>query len=274
MESSKTQETATTVHGSLPKFCKVEREGPLTIVTVARPDRLNALHTPAHYELARVFDDFAVDPDQWVAIVTGEGRAFCVGNDLKFQADGGGLDRPDSDFGGLTGRFDCDKPIIAAVNGLALGGGCEIALSCDIVIASQDAAFAMPEPRVGMAALASGLHRLPRTIGWQQAMGMILTGRRVAADEALNMGFVNAVVPPDKLIEEARHWADMILQGSPIAVRAAKSIARKGLEITSLEKAFADQRANAMLDQMLASDDYREGPKAFAEKRKPNWKGR
>ncbi|WP_299310154.1 enoyl-CoA hydratase-related protein [uncultured Croceicoccus sp.] len=274
MTTNQTGETRQDGAAAPTQYCKVLREGPLTIVKINRPDCLNALHTDAHFELARVFDEFAADPEQWIAIITGEGRAFSAGNDLKFQAKGGGLDRPDSDFGGLTGRFDCEKPIIAAVNGLALGGGCEIALSCDIVIASDDAIFALPEPRVGMAALASGLHRLPRTIGWQQAMGMILTGRRVSAHEAREMGFVNSVVSPEELIAEARRWAEMILQGSPLAIRAAKSIARKGLEKASLEQAFLSQRDNEALDVMLGSEEYREGPKAFAEKRQPIWKGR
>lgn len=273
MQMSETPEATATFDVDALEFCRVERDGALTIVTLARPDRLNALHTPAHNELAAVFNWFAADPDQWVAIVTGEGRAFCAGNDLKYQAEGGGLDRPASGFAGLTSRFDCDKPIIAAVNGVAMGGGCEIALSCDLVIAASDALFALPEPRVGLAALASGLHRLPRTIGWQRAMGMILTARRIPADEALELGFVNAVVAGDELTREARRWADLILQASPLSIRASKSIARKGLKEPSLEDAIEYQRDNEVLDRMLASHDYREGPKAFAEKRKPDWKG-
>lgn len=256
------------------RFVRVERDGPLTIVTIDRPERLNALHTAAHDEMAAVFDDFAADPTQWVAIVTGAGRAFCAGNDLKYMADGGSLDRPPSGFGGLTSRFDLDKPVIAAVNGAAMGGGFEIALSCDIVVAADDAVFAMPEPRVGLAALASGLHRLPRTIGWQRAMGIILTGRRVGAKEACDLGFVNAVVAHDAVMTEARRWAALILECSPLAIRAAKEIARNGLQTASLDTAIADQRGGAALQAMLDSEDYREGPRAFAEKRPPEWRGR
>ncbi|HEY0106242.1 MAG TPA: enoyl-CoA hydratase-related protein, partial [Rhizomicrobium sp.] len=157
------------------EFCKVEREGRLTIVTLNRPEVMNALHAPAHAELAQVFDDFAADPDAWVAIVTGAGeRAFSAGNDLKVTAAGGGsagtvLPRHPSGFGGLASRFDLDKPLIAAVNGIAMGGGFEIALACDIILAADGAVFALPEPRVGLAALAGGLHRLPRVIGAKRA---------------------------------------------------------------------------------------------------------
>src|ERR1700681_79203 len=137
------------------KFSKVTRKGPITIVTLSRPEVYNALHTDAHFELNRVFDDFCADPEQWVAIVTGAGdKAFCAGNDLKWQAAGGKRGWDKGGFGGLTSRFDCDKPIIAAVNGVAMGGGFEIALACDLIIASENAMFALPEPRVGLAALA------------------------------------------------------------------------------------------------------------------------
>ena len=166
------------------KFSKVTRKGPITIVTLSRPEVYNALHTDAHFELNKVFDDFSADPEQWVAIVTGAGdKAFCAGNDLKWQAAGGKRGWDKGGFAGLTSRFDCDKPIIAAVNGVAMGGGFEIALACDLIIASENATFALPEPRVGLAALAGGLHRLPRQIGLKRAMGMILTARHVTARE-------------------------------------------------------------------------------------------
>ena len=174
------------------EFCRVEREGPLTVITLNRPEVMNALHPPAHFELNKVFDDFAADPAQWVAIVTGAGdRAFSAGNDLKYQASGGKMSSPPGGFAGLTSRFDLNKPLIAAVNGIAMGGGFEIALACDLIVASEAAIFALPEPRVGLAALAGGLHRLPRVIGPKRALGMILTGRRVSAREGLELGFVN-----------------------------------------------------------------------------------
>ena len=169
------------------KFSKVTRKGPITIVTLSRPEVYNALHIDAHFELNKVFDDFSADPEQWVAIVTGAGdKAFCAGNDLKWQAAGGKRGWDKGGFGGLTTRFDCDKPIIAAVNGVAMGGGFEIALACDLIIAAENATFALPEPRVGLAALAGGLQRLPRQIGLKRAMGMILTARHVSAKEGLS----------------------------------------------------------------------------------------
>lgn len=255
------------------EFVRVEHADHVTIITLDRPELLNALHTKAHNELSNVFDDFAANPKQWVAILTGAGRAFCAGNDLKYQAAGGSLERPASGFGGLTSRFDLSKPVIAAVNGMAMGGGFEIALSCDIVVAAETAVFAMPEPRVGMAALASGLHRLPRTIGWQQAMGIILTGRRVSAAEGATLGFVNAVVPQDSVLKEAHRWAALILECSPLAIRAAKEIARDGLEHASTETAISRQRDGSALSTMLNSSDYVEGPRAFAERRRPKWTG-
>ena len=164
------------------QFITVERDGPVTTFTLNRPEVMNALHSPTHFEMDEALNAFAADPEQWVAIITGAGeRAFSAGNDLKWQAGGGEMGSPPSGFAGLTSRFDLTKPLIAAVNGVAMGGGFEIALACDLIIASETPIFALPEPRVGLAALAGGLHRLPRAIGVKRAMGMILTGRRVSA---------------------------------------------------------------------------------------------
>jgi enoyl-CoA hydratase/carnithine racemase len=259
----------------MPEFCRVERDGRILTVTIDRPERMNALHPPSNFELAQVFDDFVADDELWVAIITGAGdRAFSAGNDLKFQAQegGGAITGPDSGFGGLTSRFDNYKPVIAAVNGVAMGGGFEIALACDLIIASDNAIFALPEPRVGLAALAGGMHRLPRQIGLKRAMGMLLTGRRVPAAEGLALGFVNEVVAPGELMSAARRWADQIVECAPLSVRGSKQAAMAGLGTASLEeamKAHYDQ-----LGSMLKSADFVEGPRAFAEKRKPQWQGK
>src|SRR5580700_7462214 len=204
------------------QYCVVEKDGPVTTVTLNRPEVMNALHSDAHYELDEVFNAFAADDSQWVAIVTGAGeRAFSAGNDLKHQAGGGKLGSPPSGFAGLTLRFDLDKPLIAAVNGIAMGGGFEIALACDIIVASENAVFALPEPRVGLIAGAGGVHRLPRMIPQRLALGMILTGRRVPAAEASQLGFVNEVVPQGQALAAAKRWAGLILECSPMAVRAS-----------------------------------------------------
>jgi enoyl-CoA hydratase/carnithine racemase len=258
----------------MPEFSTVEREGRLLIVTMNRPERMNSLHPPANAELGKIFDDFVADPDLWVAIITGAGeRAFSAGNDLKHQAEGGGrLDIPPRGFGGLTSRFDNPKPVIAAVNGVAMGGGFEIALAADIIVASENAVFALPEPRVGMAALAGGMHRLPRQIPLKQAMGMLLTGRRVPAEEGLRLGFVNEVVPQAELMTAARRWAGQILECAPLSVRASKEAALAGLDKASLEEAMTSSYEG--LRTMVKSEDFVEGPKAFAEKRPPDWKAR
>jgi crotonobetainyl-CoA hydratase len=256
------------------EFAKVDRKGPLTIVTLNRPEVMNAVHSPMHFEMHRLFDDFSKDPDQWIAIVTGAGdRAFSAGNDLKWQAQGGQRGWDKSGFAGLTHRFDCDKPIIAAVNGVAMGGGFEIALACDLIIASENATFALPEPRVGLAALAGGLHRLPRLIGLKRAMGMILTGRHVPAREGLELGFVNEVVPKGEALAGAERWANLILQNGPMSIRASKQTMHRGLGV-SLEQALGEQFDYPAVKALAASEDYVEGPKAFAEKRPPQWKGK
>ncbi len=256
------------------EFVEVKQRGHVTIVTLNRPEVLNALHKPAHFELHEVFNSFSADPDQWVAIVTGAGdRAFCAGNDLKWQAAGGERGWNATGFGGLTLRFHCDKPIIAAVNGVAMGGGFEIALACDLIIASENATFALPEPRVGLAALAGGLQRLPRQIGLKRAMGMILTGRHVSAREGFELGFVNEVVSAGEALSAAERWADQICQNSPMSIRASKQAVMDGLNVP-LPEAMIAQREYPAVREMLASADYVEGPKAFAEKRPPRWQGK
>jgi enoyl-CoA hydratase/carnithine racemase len=256
------------------EFCQAARDGHILSVTIDRPEVLNALHPPANRELAGVWDEFQADPDLWVGIITGAGdRAFSAGNDLKYQASGGDMSgTPRSGFAGLTSRFDLDKPVIAAVNGVAMGGGFEIALACDIIVASEQAVFALPEPRVGLAALAGGLQRLSRTIPLKQAMGMILTGRRVGAAEGKELGFVTDVVAHGELMGRARGWAEQILECSPISVRTSKQIVMRSLAIPNLQEATNNGQYPAF-GELFRSEDFVEGPLAFAQKRPPQWKG-
>lgn len=260
------------------RFAQVEREGPLTIVTIDRAEAMNALHPAANAELAEIFDVFAADPDQWVAILTGAGgKAFSAGNDLKAtavsMARGEPLETPVTGFAGLTARFDLDKPVIAAVEGVAMGGGFEIALACDLIVAGEGAMFALPEPRVGLAALAGGLLRLPQQIGLKQAMGMILTGRRVKAAEGERLGFVNEVVADGEALAAARRWAAQMLECSPMSLRASKQIVQKALD-TTVADATVQQNRYPAVRALFRSADVREGPTAFAQKRAPQWKGR
>ena len=257
------------------EFIAVSTDGPVTRITLNRPDVMNALHAAMHAELENAFNDFAANEAQHLCVIDGAGdRAFCVGSDLKAIAGNeGAVPYPGHGYAGLIERFDLAKPIIAAVDGFALGGGFEIALACDIIIATERSSFGLPEPRVGAVALGGGVHRLARQIGLKQAMGMVLGAERVDAAEGFRMGFVTEVVSDDGLDDAVEQWCRRILAGAPPAIQASKEAMLRGLGEPDLATAIAAQEQYPAFARWRRSDDAREGPKAFAEKRAPKWSG-
>jgi crotonobetainyl-CoA hydratase len=260
--------------GRALRYCRVQRDGHILTVTIDRPEVLNALHPEGHHELAGVFDAYAADPDLRVAIVTGGGaRAFCVGTDLKALAATRRDDKPATGFAGITHRFDLWKPVIAAVNGLCLGGGVEIVAACDLAIAADHAEFALSEPLVGLAALGGGaLQRLARELPMKEAMWLVLRAQRISAAEAQRIGLVNRIVPGADLMAHARALADELLACAPLALQASKQVMLQSLDEPDFKAAMT--KVYPAAQRMLASDDAIEGPRAFAERRKPAWTGR
>jgi len=235
---------------------------------------MNALHPAANFELSEIFDRLGADKSLRAIILTGAGsKAFCAGYDLRDNVENGELRLPDTGFGGLGNRFDYALPIIAAVNGVAFGGGFEMALACDLIIACATASFALPEPKVGWAALGGGVQRLPRAIGMKRAMSIILTGRTVSAAEGFSLGFVNEVVAPEALLDAARRWAREIVACAPLAVLCSRDVANRGADAPDLRTAM-DVMNIASVKRLLASEDAAEGRRAFVERRPPRWTGR
>jgi dehydration protein DpgD len=262
------------------EFCSYEKKGHIAYITITRPEVMNALHMPANIELNGVFDDFAGDDEMWVAVLTGAGeKAFSAGNDLKYTAEMSRLPAeerpkfafPGGGFGGITSRFDLFKPVIARVNGFALGGGLELALACDIIVAAEHAELGLPEPRRGLIAGAMGVHRLPRQVGLKVAMGYMLTGRHIPARRAYEIGLVNDVVPLAQLDEVVEGYVQDIVRCAPLSVRSTKESALRGLDMPLAEAGRAHFDWESKRRQ---SEDAIEGPRAFAEKRSPNWTGR
>lgn len=253
---------------------KVQKRGAVLEVTLDRP-KANAIDMHTSVAMGEAFVAFRDDADLRVAILTGGGeKFFCAGWDLKAAAEGEAYDADygPGGFGGITELHDLDKPVIAAVNGLAFGGGFELALSCDMIVAAEHVEFCLPEIKVGVLADAATF-RLPKRIPRNIALELLMTGRRMGAAEAARWGLANAVVP--SAMEHAREVAEMLAKGPPLALAAIKAVVRE-TEMLSNEGCYALMRSGNLsaFEAMLASEDAKEGPRAFAEKREPVWRGR
>lgn len=256
-----------------PHIATQAAAGVLT-VTLDRPEKLNAITPDMHLALAAAFDRFAADPALHVCVVRGAGeRAFCAGSDLGAFRPEGGAPYPQTGYAGLAQRYDLAKPVIAAVDGLCLGGGFELALACDLIVASERAVFGLPEPKVGLIAIGGGIHRLVRQAGLKQAMGPLLTGRNIAAREGFRLGFVSELTAPEALDAAVSALCEAIIANAPLAVRLTKQLAMWGLDQPSLADALDAQVRHPAFQRWMQSDDAREGPLAFAQKRQPEWKG-
>lgn len=248
------------------------RENGILTITLNRPDAMNALVIDMHHSLHKLFDDFARDDNLHIAIITGAGeRAFCAGSDLVQKAPLTVQQMPDSGYGGLLQRFDLDKPVIAAINGHAIGGGMEIVLACDLAIAVDSAKFGLPEPKVGLAA-SGGLHRLARQLPLKQAMKIALTGELFDAQLALELGLVNHVVKREDFQTGLSSLVQELQACAPLALRATKQQIMQGLDAGGLQQAHEQQYS--LYSSLKQTEDATEGMNAFAEKRKPQWRGR
>jgi len=250
----------------------VSKEGSIGIVQLNRPSALNALSFELMAELVKALEELDGDQTVRVVILTGSERAFAAGADLKEMSQAGPVDLI------LGRRFELwdrirkiAKPIIAAVSGYCLGGGNELAMSCDLIIAAENATFGQPEVNVGIMPGAGGTQRLIRAVGKYKAMEMILTGKPITAQEAYRVGLVNRVVPTESLMDEAKKIANEIASKPPISVRAAKEAILKAQD-TALEVGLDFERKSFYM--LFATEDGKEGMKAFLEKRKPNFKGK
>ncbi len=253
------------------QFIIVTKNDGYAIAQLNRPDVLNALNIKLMEELVDALEALDKDQDVRCIILTGNEKAFAAGADIKEMANASAVDMLTRD---QFARWDkirkIKKPIIAAVSGFALGGGCELMMSCDMVIASETARFGQPEINIGVMPGAGGTQRLPRAVGKVKSMEMVLTGRMITAEEALRWGLINKVVPVEYYLEEARAWAKEIATKPPVAIKLAKEAVLKSFD-TTIEGGLEFERKNFYL--LFASEDQKEGMNAFAEKRKPEWKG-
>ncbi|RGB38158.1 ClpP/crotonase-like domain-containing protein [Rhizophagus diaphanus] len=270
------------------KYCILTFPSPrVLLITINRPKQLNALNLPAHFELDGVFNWYNKEPELWVAIITGVGnKAFCVGQDLKseFTSNEKGSSSNDDDdsilknfpksgFGGISRRVDSLKPVIAAVNGFAIGGGMEITLACDIVVAAKNSIFSLPEVKRGIVAVNGGLTRLVRFIGYQRTCELAFTGRNISAEECKKIGLVNKIVPTYKdVVPAALKIASEIIENSPDAIKFSKQGILYSLESPSLTEAERKHLTSDIAKKFYNQDNFKEGMLSFKEKRSPKWK--
>ena len=261
---------------------EVKKIGRILEVCLNRP-KVNAINVEMSQELGKAFAELRDDKDLWVGILTAKGeKIFSAGWDLKAVNSGEmslenwweNADYGDGGFAGLTENWNLNKPVIGALNGLVIGGGFELALGCDLLIASEHVEFGLPEMPLGIVPDAGALQRLPRCIPYNVAMEMFLLGRRMSAVEAKNYGLVNKVVKHEKLLDQAYKWAKQIATSAPLAMQSVKEVLRS-IECVPLEKAFSKMRNDDLkiYKKMLSSDDAKEGIAAFVERREPNFKG-
>ena len=249
-----------------------ERQGRVGLITLNRPEARNAVNGDVARGMEAALDALENDPELWVGVVTANGPVFCAGADLKEIAAGNGaaLSTERGGFAGIV-RRDREKPLIAAIPGTAVAGGCEIALACDLIVASHGTVFGLPEVKRSLVAAAGGLFRLPRAMGRAMALEMIMTGDPVPAARALELGMINGVVAAEEVVAEAMKLADRICANAPVAVRESRKVALGAFEQDDESLWKASGRAFGVVAE---TEDFSEGPRAFVEKRAPEWKGR